>query len=88
MRACRGDPAAEPAPGPVNGVWHAGCEGAVVQDRTSQAIAPASPRSVPIFMIAVFCAILGGVLVIAVIDMLAPGLPPTAGERAPSWPSR
>ena len=39
-------------------------------------------------MIAVFCAILGGVLVIAVIDMLAPGLPPTAGERAPSWPSR
>jgi hypothetical protein len=39
-------------------------------------------------MTAVFCATLGIVLVIAVIDMLSPGSAPTAGERAPSWPSR
>jgi hypothetical protein len=59
-----------------------------VKDRTREAIAPASSRSIPIFMIAVFCATLGGVLVIAVVDMLSPGRAPTAGERAPSWPAR
>ncbi|MFS8069461.1 MAG: hypothetical protein ACMG6S_24115, partial [Byssovorax sp.] len=48
----------------------------------------ASARSVPIVMIAAFCATLGVVLVIAVIDMLSPGAAPTAGERAPSWPAR
>ena len=52
------------------------------------AIAPAASRSVPIVMVAVFCATLGVVLVIAVIDMLSPGPAPTAGERAPSWPAR
>jgi len=39
-------------------------------------------------MVAVFCAVLGGVLAIAVIDMLVPGPPPAVGERAPSWPAR
>ena len=53
-----------------------------------EAIAPTSSRSVPILMIAMFCAILGGVLVIAVIDMVSPGREPAAGERAPSWPAR
>lgn len=52
------------------------------------ALAPPSSRSAPIIMVAVFCATLSGVAVIAVIDMLSPGSPPTAGERAPSWPAR
>ena len=55
---------------------------------TGIASASASARSVPIVMIAAFCATLGIVLVIAVIDMLSPGAAPTAGERAPSWPAR
>lgn len=55
---------------------------------SSAEIAPSSPgSSVPMLMIAVFCAVLGLVLVIAVIDMLSPASTTPAGERAPSWPA-
>lgn len=54
----------------------------------STAIPPAFSLSIPSILVAVFCATLSAVLVIAVFDMLSPGPAPATHERAPSWPER